>query len=136
MVNRWYKITYNFKQHKYRIISILEGIALFIALYFLTKISYSSLCLIYNFFGIKCFGCGMTRAFISILQLDFISAVNYNILSVPLFFGIVTYCIFLLIDILFDRKLVIAAEQFLSKKYMYIIYFCILIISAAINNYH
>ncbi len=134
MVNHWHNITYRLKQHKYRIFSMLESIALFIALYFLTKIFNASLCPIYHIFGKKCFGCGMTRAFISILQLDFISAVNYNLLSIRLFIGIVTYCLFLLTDIIFDKKLIVIIEKILSKRYMYIIYFSVLILSAVISN--
>lgn len=124
MVNHWHNITYRLKQHKYRIFSMLESIALFIALYFLTKIFNASLCPIYHIFGKKCFGCGMTRAFISILQLDFISAVNYNLLSIPLFIGIVTYCLFLLTDIIFDKKHYCHYRKNPFKKiYVYYIFF-------------
>lgn len=76
----------------------------------------------------------MTRAFISILQLDFVSAVKYHVLSVPLFFGIVTYCLFLLTDIIFGSKLIVATEKILSKRYMYIIYFSVLLLGTVINN--
>ena len=134
MANHWRNITYNLKKHKYRLFSILEGIALFIALYFLTKIFNASLCPIYNIFGKKCIGCGMTRAFISILQFDFISAVNYNLLSIPLFIGIAIYCLFLLIDLIFGKNLVVATEKLLSKRYMYIIYFSVLVLDAVISN--
>lgn len=134
MVNRWYNITYSLKQHKYHIFSILEGAALFALLYFFTKIFNTSLCPLYNIFGKKCPGCGMTRAFISILRFDFISALHYNLLSIPLFIGIVTYCLFLLIDAIFDKNFVLYTEKILSKRYMYIIYFAALILSTAINN--
>ena len=76
----------------------------------------------------------MTRAFISILQFDFISAVNYNLLSIPLFIGIAIYCLFLLIDLIFDKNLVVATEKLLSKRYMYIIYFSVLVLDAVISN--
>lgn len=76
----------------------------------------------------------MTRAFISILQLDFISAVKYNVLSVPLFFGIVIYCLFLQTDIIFGSKLIVATEKILSKRYMHIIFFSVLLLGAVINN--
>lgn len=36
-------------------------------------------------FGINCPGCGMTRAFHSIMHLDFMSAIKYNIFSPVLF---------------------------------------------------
>lgn len=37
-----------------------------------------NLCLIKNIFGVECPGCGMTRAFLSILHLDFEAAIAYN----------------------------------------------------------
>lgn len=41
-----------------------------------------SICVFYNFFGIPCFTCGMTRSFFSLLNLDFKKAFFYH----PLFF--------------------------------------------------
>ena len=42
-------------------------------------------CLFKAVFGIPCPGCGMTRAYISLLHLDFLQAFNFNIMfwSVP-----------------------------------------------------
>ena len=37
-------------------------------------------CVFFKIFGIPCPGCGMTRAFLSLLKLDFYSAAKYNIL--------------------------------------------------------
>jgi len=37
-----------------------------------------NLCLIKNIFGVECPGCGMTRAFLSILHFDFDAAIAYN----------------------------------------------------------
>ncbi|MCI8332869.1 MAG: DUF2752 domain-containing protein [Clostridiales bacterium] len=134
MVNHWYNISSHIKQYKYRLLSLLEGIALFAALYIVTEIFKTSLCPIYHILGKRCFGCGMTRAFISILQLDFTAATRYHALSVPLFIGIGVYCLLLLIDILFDKQFVITMEKYLAKKYMYMVYFSILIISAVFNQ--
>ena len=36
-------------------------------------------CVFLKIFGILCPGCGMTRAFLSLLKLDFYNAVKYNI---------------------------------------------------------
>jgi hypothetical protein len=47
-----------------------------------------SLCLIKNIWGRECYGCGITRAIVSAVQLDFEAAFNYNKLIVavlPLF---------------------------------------------------
>ena len=38
----------------------------------------NNLCLYKNIFGIKCWNCGMTRACLSVLHLDFSSAFEYN----------------------------------------------------------
>lgn len=37
-----------------------------------------SICLFRNLFGIECWGCGMTRALFSVLDLHFMAAWNYN----------------------------------------------------------
>ena len=84
--------------------------------------------------GISCFGCGMTRGFISILNLDFKTAFKYNVLSIPLFVGIALYSIYSLIDILFDKNYIYIIEKQLSKKYMYLVYIVILIIATILNN--
>lgn len=65
------------------------GSVLFAILAVLTKYFDVSLCPIKNIFGISCFGCGMTRGFISILHFDFKAAFEYNVLSIPLFVEIV-----------------------------------------------
>jgi len=41
-----------------------------------------SVCLFKNLFGIECYGCGITKAIIASVQLDFIRAFNYNKLIV------------------------------------------------------
>ena len=41
-----------------------------------------SICLFKNLFGIECYGCGITKAVIASIQLDFIRAFNYNKLIV------------------------------------------------------
>jgi len=37
-----------------------------------------TICLVKNIFGVNCFGCGITRAVISGVQLDFFKAIEYN----------------------------------------------------------
>ena len=41
-----------------------------------------SICLFKNLFGIECYGCGITKAVIASVQLDFVRAFNYNKLIV------------------------------------------------------
>ncbi|MDR3367177.1 MAG: DUF2752 domain-containing protein [Prevotellaceae bacterium] len=44
-----------------------------------------SVCLFYNLFGWECYGCGMARAVLSVIQLEFIRAYSYNKLVVVVF---------------------------------------------------
>lgn len=37
-------------------------------------------CVFLEFFGLPCPGCGMTRAFLSVLRLDIVQAIKHNIL--------------------------------------------------------
>lgn len=134
MDNRWCNIKNNLIARKYTLCSIAIGCMFFAVLYILTKIFNCSLCIIKNLLGFSCFGCGMTRAFIYILKLDFVSAIRYNVLSVPLFVGILFYVVLFTIDIFLNKNYIKILEKFLSKKYMYIIYFVILLISAILNN--
>jgi len=41
-----------------------------------------SICLFKNLFGIECYGCGITKAVIASVQLDFVRAFKYNKLIV------------------------------------------------------
>ena len=41
-----------------------------------------SICLFKNLFGIECYGCGITKAVVAAVQLDFIRAFQYNKLIV------------------------------------------------------
>ncbi|WP_459684424.1 DUF2752 domain-containing protein [Viscerimonas tarda] len=44
-----------------------------------------TICLIKNIFGRDCYGCGITRAVLSVLHFDFYGAFNYNKLIVIVF---------------------------------------------------
>ena len=62
-------------------------------------------CLFKAVFKIPCPGCGMTRAFKSIIQLDFIQAFKFNILSIPLFIFLILMFIAIVYDIIKDTKM-------------------------------
>ena len=132
----WFKYKKLSKRKRQTLHSLGVGLVFFAILYFLTKIFSISLCPIKNIFGISCFGCGMTRGFISILNLDFITAFEYNVLSIPLFVAIFLYCIFSLIDFFLNKDYVYIIEKQLSKKYMYLVYITILIMATVLNNIH
>ena len=134
MVSRWYKIKNNIIKKRYSLYSLGIGIIFFAILYVLTKLFNVSLCLVKNIFGISCFGCGLTRGFICILELDFKKATQYNVLSIPLFIGILLYMMLVFIDIIFSKDYVEWLEKILSKKYMLAVYISILIISTFLNK--
>ncbi len=134
MDNRWYKIKNKLKEKRYSLYCFGTWSIFFTVLYILTKIFNSSLCPIKNLFGISCFGCGMTRAFICVLELDLISAFQYNALAIPLFFAIFLYIIIFCIDILFNKKIIKKIDTLLSKKFMYVIYVLLLCFGTYLNN--
>jgi len=44
-----------------------------------------SICLFKNIFGIECYGCGITRAVLSVIHFDFLKAYHYNKLVIIVF---------------------------------------------------
>ncbi len=70
------------------ILAVAVGYPALIAVLYLLKVP----CLFQHFFGIPCFGCGMTRALLSALKLDFVSAFKLH----PMFWSVPILYIFLL----------------------------------------
>lgn len=134
MDNRWRKITNNQYKKRYTLHSLGVGFVFFIIAFAITKIFDISLCPINNIFGVSCFGCGMTRAFMAILRLDFTKALAYNVLSVPLFISIVLYSVCALIDVIFDKNCVETIEKQLCKKYMVFICVVFLVVVIILKN--
>ena len=134
MGNRWYKISRNIQSKKYALHCIGAGCILFGLLYILTTVFGWSLCPINRLLGVPCFGCGLTRAFICILQFDLVSAVRHHVLAIPLFLCIIVYLLILGIDIVFGKNNLEKAERFLGKKYMYAVYVLILLLSVYGNR--
>ncbi len=134
MDNLWLKFKATDNRKKHTLHSLGVGFAFFVVLLLLTKIFKTSLCPIKHMLGISCFGCGMTRAFISILKFDFPSAFMYNPLSVPIFIGVAVYSVCAITDVLFDKNYVANIEKQLIKKYMLLIYFALLILLLILKN--
>lgn len=92
-------------------------------------------CIFKNFFGICCPGCGLTRSFRCILNLDFKNAIYYNILGIPLFIIIIICILMLVKDIIYNSNTAIYLFNKIGKKY-YILIIILLIITMTINNIH
>ena len=114
----------------YILILLGEGIS-----YYLIKIKEITVpCFFEYLTNIPCPGCGLTRSFISILNLDLISAIKYNILGIPLFIAIILLNIYLIKDIIYNKKSTITLINKILTNYKIIIF--LLIISEIINIYH
>ena len=80
---------------------IKNFIILVILIIFLYTISILPVtCFFKSVTGIYCPACGMTRAFRSILNLNFLDAIYFNILSIPLFIFIAYFSFILVIDLI------------------------------------
>ena len=135
MVNLYYKnnkMTYKKRRTLY---SLGIGFVFFVFLYLLTKYVNMPLCLFKRVFDISCPGCGLSRGFIAILNLNFREAIECHVLSIPLFVCICVYVCFSLIDVLGDRNYVEKIEHYLAKPHMCFIYIVIMVVSYIYNHF-
>ena len=89
-------------------------------------------CFFRNNFNIICPGCGLTMAFISIFNFDFINDFKYNIISIPLFIVLIILNVLFIYDIIYNKNKSWNLIEKLSKYYVVII--ILLFITAIINN--
>jgi len=108
----------------YHILAI-SGIILLLIVF-----SFDNVCIFKNIFNIPCISCGLTRGFISIIHFNFIEAINYNVLSIPLFILIIIYYILYIIYLFKNNTLDLFYKYFIKH---YKILFLILLISWIIN---
>ena len=116
---------------KNRIKNVLILLILILFLLFVLNITVT--CIFKSVTGISCPACGMTRAFISILHLNFLNAFLLNILSIPLFIFICISVIIMIIEIFRNKFNYIPKLLNFLGKYWYI-FIILLIISFIWNN--
>ena len=106
---------------KYVNILMVSGILLlFIILFFDVH------CIFKTIFHIPCISCGLTRGILSILKLDFISALKYNVLSIPIFIMILVFYVIYFISIIFKKDYVFKLYDVICKYYYILIIILVL----------
>lgn len=133
MVSLWYKYKKASKHKKTALHSLIAGLILFSFIYVITKFLRITLCPIQSILGVSCLGCGLSRGFIEILSFNFARATQFNVLSIPLFCGILIYAIICVSDILLERNDLEKISQFSKKKFMFAVYLIIFVVSAYFN---
>ena len=94
---------------------------------------FSFKCIFKDLFGIRCPGCGLTRSFISILNFDFISAIKYNFLGIPIFISFMLICFFMIIDIFKNSdKTLKFINKILQTRYIELL--ILIVVVMLINN--
>ena len=134
MVSLWRKYKSASKRKKEALHSVIAGLIFFLLIYILTRFFSLTLCPIKRFFDKDCFGCGLSRGFVAILSFDLRAATEYNVLSIPLFVGIMVYAALCFFDVFFDKNNVERLETFMMKKYMIVLYLIILALSVYFNG--
>lgn len=117
---------------KNRFIKISILITIFIALYIIFFSKIHLYCLFKKVFNIQCPICGMTRAVKSLLQLNIITSLHYNLLVIPVLVFLAIIILLLIYDIIFNKKKIEAIFNYLGKYYLLII--LIFVINMIINN--
>ena len=124
-------MVYNSKRHLKRV-SILFGIGVLILILTINT-PFSIPCIWKMIFNIQCPSCGLSRAFILASQFRFIEAIKMNILFLPLVVGGAVYLVCAIIDVLANRQTIEQFNAILSKKWVRIIIFALIVISWGYN---
>lgn len=84
-------------------------------------------------FHIPCPGCGMSRAFIAIIQFRWVDAFNLNILSIPLFIGLAIVTTLLVLDVALSTDYSDRILYIKLKPAHYVILFALTLLSWTMN---
>ena len=87
------------------------------------------ICVCKRLTGFNCAGCGMTRSFSACLRFDFYSAMQYNLMGIPLLLGIMIYTFCLAADIGLGCNFSAKIEKMLKKKTV----LCVLVLLVLIH---
>lgn len=90
-------------------------------------------CIFKENLGIYCPACGMTRAFIEIMNFNLLAALSYNLLSVPLFLCIIYSIFALIIDIITGKTKFLDGLLSFFKDYYWLI-IILLFVNMLVNN--
>ena len=110
---------------------ILFSIIIFVSIAISSKIKL--VCVFKKYLNINCPGCGLTRAFKSILSFDLITATKYNVLSIPLFICMIIFIFSIIKDIVLNKETTIVFLNNIFKRH-YVILLIIIFITKIINN--
>ena len=110
---------------------ILFSIIIFVSIAISSKIKL--VCVFKKYLNINCPGCGLTRAFKSILSFDLITATKYNVLSIPLFICIIIFIFSIIKDIVLNKETTIVFLNNIFKRH-YVILLIIIFITMIVNN--
>lgn len=110
---------------------ILFSIIIFVSIAISSKIKL--VCVFKKYLNINCPGCGLTRAFKSILSFDLITATKYNVLSIPLFICMIIFIFSIIKDIALNKETTIVFLNNIFKRH-YVILLIIIFITMIINN--
>lgn len=110
---------------------ILFSIIIFVSIAISSKIKL--VCVFKKYLNINCPGCGLTRAFKSILSFDLITATKYNVLSIPLFICMIIFIFSIIKDIVLNKETTIVFLNNIFKRH-YVILLIIIFITMIINN--
>lgn len=110
---------------------ILFSIIIFVSIAISSKIKL--VCVFKKYLNINCPGCGLTRAFKSILSFDLITATKYNVLSIPLFICMIIFIFSIIKDIALNKETIIVFLNNIFKRHC-VILLIIIFITMIINN--
>ncbi len=110
---------------------ILFSIIIFVSIAISSKIKL--VCVFKKYLNINCPGCGLTRAFKSILSFDLITATKYNVLSIPLFICMIIFIFSIIKDIVLNKETTIVFLNNIFKRHC-VILLIVIFITMIINN--